>query len=240
MTFGSIFSIFNLLVMKERHRKIDFLLQTAAKVFYVQGFHGTKMDHVAKEAGVSKGVLYFYFKNKEDLFMALVHYSIQCVHENTMLLLRAIKDREAFDQIQIFLSFYFRMIEEQPEIQNPITEYIRMSHPSRQTGFETGITSGMQESEYYQKILSIQFNTTQYLAQIIEKGQNEGSILNQTDAKVIFATIWSMMLGYEKLSVAETYFQEIIAEQSSIFHIDRQVWQKSIIESIKCILNHQI
>lgn len=220
-----------------RHQKIDFLLQTAAKVFYVQGFHGTKMDHVSKEAGVSKGVLYFYFKNKEDLFMALVHYAIKTVHDQTSTLLHAIKDLKGAEQILIFIKFYFRNIEEQPEIQNPISEYIQMSHPSRQKEFETGLTTGMKESEYFQQILDIQFETTSSLVKVIEKGQIEGSIKNTSDPKVLFATLWALMLGYEKLSVADTYFQEVLSEQSSIFHIDRNIWQEQIISTIQHILN---
>lgn len=220
-----------------RHQKIDFLLQTAAKVFYVQGFHGTKMDHVAKEAGVSKGVLYFYFKNKEDLFMALVHYAIKTVHEQTSTLLHAIKDLKGAEQILIFIKFYFRNIEEQPEIQNPISEYIQMSHPSRQKEFETGLTSGMKKSEYFQKILETQFETTSSLVDVIETGQADGSIANNSPAKILFASLWALMLGYEKLSVADTYFQEVLSEQTSIFHIDRNIWQAQIISTIQHILN---
>lgn len=223
-----------------RLHKIELLLLAAAKVFYVQGFHGTKMSHVAKEAHVSKGVLYFYFKNKEDLFMALVHFCILKVEEYKEQLLSSVADQNGKDQVLVFLHFYFKMIEERPEIQNPIVEYIRMSHPSRQEGFETGLTAGMKESDYFSKILSVQFKTTSSLSKLIEKGQQDGSIQNLTDAKLIFATIWSMMLGYEQLSVAEKYFQEITSEQMPLFHIERNDWQKMIAESIKNILNQKI
>jgi len=169
--------------------------------------------------------------------MALVHDCILKVDNYKELLLNSVSEQNGKDQILVFLHFYFKMIEEQPEIQHPIVEYIRMSHPSRQKEFETGLTSGMRESEYFKKILKIQFKTTYSLVQVIEKGQKDGSILNQKDAKLIFATIWSMMLGYEQLSVAEKYFQEVTAEQMPLFHIDRKEWQKIMIESIKNILN---
>ncbi|HUH74776.1 MAG TPA: TetR/AcrR family transcriptional regulator [Chitinophagales bacterium] len=223
-----------------RIQKIELLLMAAAKVFYVQGFHGAKMSHVAKEASVSKGVLYFYFQNKEDLYMALVHYCILKVDEYKEQLLSSVADQNGKDQVLVFLHFYFRMIEEQPEIQNPIVEYIRMSHPSRQEGFETGLTKGMRESDYFKQILSIQFKTTTSLVQLIEKGQQDKSIQNLSNAKLIYATIWSMMLGYEQLSVAEKYFQEVTSDQMPLFHIDRRDWQMTMIESIKNILNQKI
>ncbi len=46
-----------------------------------------------------------------------------------------------------------------------------------------------------------------------------------------------MMLGYDQLSAAEKYFQEVSSEQISLFHIERKDWQKMIIESIQNILN---
>jgi len=220
-----------------RVQKIELLLKAAAKVFYVQGFHGTKMSHVAKEAKVSKGVLYFYFTNKEDLYMALVHNCILKVDEYVEFLLSSVADQNGKNQILAFVELYIRMIEELPEIQNPIVEYIRMSHPSRQDGFETGLTSGMRESEYFKKILQVQFQTSYSLVQVIEKGQKDGSISNARDSKLIYATIWSMMLGYDQLSAAEKYFQEVSSEQISLFHIERKDWQKMIIESIQNILN---
>lgn len=42
----------------------------ALRVFARRGLHQTALEDVAKEAGVSKGTIYLYFKSKEDLFIA--------------------------------------------------------------------------------------------------------------------------------------------------------------------------
>lgn len=44
----------------------------AVTLFTRQGFHGTGMRQIAKEAGVSLGNLYNHHKNKQDLFAALL------------------------------------------------------------------------------------------------------------------------------------------------------------------------
>jgi AcrR family transcriptional regulator len=44
----------------------------AARLFAVDRFHEVRMDDIAAEAGVSKGTLYRYFSDKEDLYRALV------------------------------------------------------------------------------------------------------------------------------------------------------------------------
>ena len=47
------------------------ILQAALKLFVQHGFHGTPTSLVAREAGVSNGTLFNYFKTKEDLVVAL-------------------------------------------------------------------------------------------------------------------------------------------------------------------------
>jgi AcrR family transcriptional regulator len=48
------------------------LLAAALDLFVERGFAATRLDDVAAQAGVSKGTLYLYFTNKEELFKAVV------------------------------------------------------------------------------------------------------------------------------------------------------------------------
>ena len=47
------------------------IIQAAIKVFSKKGYHGSKMDEIAEEVGVSKATLYTYFKSKEDILQAI-------------------------------------------------------------------------------------------------------------------------------------------------------------------------
>jgi AcrR family transcriptional regulator len=58
-----------------RRRKKDRpaeITAAALTVFSDRGFDAARVDDVAKQAGVSKGLLYLYFRTKEDLFKAVV------------------------------------------------------------------------------------------------------------------------------------------------------------------------
>src|SRR5271165_3909467 len=57
---------------RRRQQTREHLLQAAAQVFAERGFHGTSLDEVAAAAGFSKGAVYSNFRNKEDLFLALL------------------------------------------------------------------------------------------------------------------------------------------------------------------------
>lgn len=52
------------------------LLAAALDLFVERGFAATRLEDVARRAGVSKGTLYLYFTNKEELFKAVVRDSI--------------------------------------------------------------------------------------------------------------------------------------------------------------------
>ncbi|CDG81115.1 TetR/AcrR family transcriptional regulator [Janthinobacterium agaricidamnosum] len=52
------------------------LLAAALDLFVERGFASTRLEDVAKRAGVSKGTLYLYFENKEELFKAVVRANI--------------------------------------------------------------------------------------------------------------------------------------------------------------------
>lgn len=52
------------------------LLASAIELFVERGFASTRLEDVARRAGVSKGTLYLYYANKEDLFKAVVRQSI--------------------------------------------------------------------------------------------------------------------------------------------------------------------
>ena len=48
----------------ERRRQI---LEAATRVFARSGFHGSRVSDIASEAGIAYGLVYHYFKNKDEI-----------------------------------------------------------------------------------------------------------------------------------------------------------------------------
>ena len=48
------------------------ILDAAIEVFAEKGYHDTRIDDIVAAAGKSKGGVYFYFKSKQDIFLALI------------------------------------------------------------------------------------------------------------------------------------------------------------------------
>lgn len=47
------------------------IMNTAAKLFAEKGFDGARVDEIARKAKVNKALIYYYFKNKEEIRQAL-------------------------------------------------------------------------------------------------------------------------------------------------------------------------
>ena len=61
----------------DREHKRQAILQAAGQVFARKGFEPATLEAVAREAGLAKGTLYLYLKNKEDLYFHTVLHMLE-------------------------------------------------------------------------------------------------------------------------------------------------------------------
>lgn len=54
----------------------DKIIDNAFKLFYEKGFNGTSIDEILKEAKLHKGSLYYIFKNKKEVLLAVIKEKI--------------------------------------------------------------------------------------------------------------------------------------------------------------------
>ena len=52
------------------------ILEAAYQVFGERGLAGARLEDIAKRAGVSKGTIYLYFPNKEELFKEMIRQTV--------------------------------------------------------------------------------------------------------------------------------------------------------------------
>jgi AcrR family transcriptional regulator len=55
-------------IVDKENRRFE-IVQAATRVFAARGYHLARMEDVAAELGIAKGLLYASFATKEDLFM---------------------------------------------------------------------------------------------------------------------------------------------------------------------------
>src|SRR6201997_3635155 len=52
------------------------IVEAALEEFVARGFTATRLDDIAKRAGVAKGTIYLHFKDKESMFEELIRTAI--------------------------------------------------------------------------------------------------------------------------------------------------------------------
>lgn len=89
------------------------LLEVARRVFGNSGFHAVSMEAVAKEAGVTKPILYDHFPSKKELYLALIDADLAILHQEV----RAALDSPIGNRERIRASFraYFDFVDEHAE-----------------------------------------------------------------------------------------------------------------------------
>lgn len=89
------------------------LVGAARDIFAEKGFAATRLEDIATRAGVSKGTIYLYFKNKEALFKAVIEAGLAPVVE-TIETATAKDDRPAIELLHGYFGALQRIMHETP------------------------------------------------------------------------------------------------------------------------------
>jgi AcrR family transcriptional regulator len=84
------------------------IVEAARKCFIEHGFGATRIDDVAKGAGVSKGTVYLYFDSKEALFEAVVRAHVSPVIDSVIVAIEADPNTPAADQLMFCARTMYR------------------------------------------------------------------------------------------------------------------------------------
>jgi len=99
--------------MSRVEKKTEILL-AAGRIFFKNGFEGTKIEDIAKEAGIGKGTVYEYFASKQQLFEEMIIFS-----QNTFVseMQKVLAGGECIkEKFKLFARFMTEMIKEHIQI----------------------------------------------------------------------------------------------------------------------------
>ncbi|WP_040981754.1 TetR/AcrR family transcriptional regulator [Oceanobacillus jeddahense] len=94
--------------MKNQKPKYHQIIEAAVKVIAENGYHGSQVSKIAKEANVADGTIYLYFKNKEHILVSLFEVKMG---EFINQIAKAIEESDAAsDQLYTLIKMHFRQI----------------------------------------------------------------------------------------------------------------------------------
>jgi AcrR family transcriptional regulator len=146
---------------REKGRRRQQIMVAAKRVFSQKSFNKATMEDIAKEAELSPGTIYLYFKNKEELFASLSlrilqYMSIRLEHvhnekykepkQKLTALKEALYEVYEFDPLVLINMFHLQSSETlknlSPHLLSDIKELSRHSFRSMTSVFEEGIEKG--------------------------------------------------------------------------------------------------
>ena len=89
----------NALVREARRKQI---LDAALTVYTRFGYYGTDMDAVAEQAQLAKGLLYYYYKTKKELFVELYTWMYDEAYSFSTALLDNAESRNPIEQLMYY------------------------------------------------------------------------------------------------------------------------------------------
>lgn len=92
------------------------LIEAARKVFHECGVSRSTLEKIAQTAGVTRGAVYWHFKNKAELFFAMREDSFSPMIERTDAELYCPAYADPLDAIEASISEFFRVLDDSPTV----------------------------------------------------------------------------------------------------------------------------
>ena len=93
--------------------KRDKIIKSALRVFARNGYKKSPMNEIASEAGISKSLLFYYFRNKKELYLYLADY---CARLNEELMKDMDCEGGFFDMLETGLRMRIEQMRQYPEL----------------------------------------------------------------------------------------------------------------------------
>ncbi len=182
---------------EERRKQI---MDAALACFARKGYHKTTMDDIVAESGLSKGSLYWYFKNKDDLFLSLIKSYFLDISQDVVATLE--QHTTASDKLRA--------------VAQEMVEFFRATEDFFNVFFEFWMQSALNE-ELNQLFSNVLVQYREVIAGIIIEGIDAGEF-KAVDARQL---AWSVMAVYDGLAFYSMLMpDEIDMEQASQVFIE--------------------
>lgn len=89
--------------------KRNLILRISMEEFVQNGYYKASTDTITNRAGISKGILFHYFKNKKGLFLYLTEHIRDMLEQKTRVEIGAIQEDDYFERIKNMMIIKYRI-----------------------------------------------------------------------------------------------------------------------------------
>lgn len=166
---------------EQRKRQIR---AAATRCFVRRGYASTRLLDIAREAGLSKGGVYFHYRAKEQLFHDIIDAHLQTLHDRWGF--SPVSDKPVGETLERLVTAHLRTLEDEPD-------ETRL--------FNLLVTMAAQENVFRDKLEELFGIMRSLYASVIERGMQEGSFA-EGDSEATAYSILATVNGFAAYSAA--------------------------------------
>jgi AcrR family transcriptional regulator len=165
---------------RDAERSQQALLAAAAAEFAEHGLGGARMDRIAERAGLNKRLIYYYYGNKDDLFLAVLEDAYRQIREAEQRLhLTDLDPPEAVRRLTAFTWDYY------------------LKHPEFLTLLNSENLHRATHLQRSQRVREMNSPLVQTLADVLARGQREGVFRGGVDPVQLYISIAGLAYFYQ-------------------------------------------
>ncbi len=210
--------------VEKRNLKENLIIDAAETVFNRQGYDNTKMEDIAKQIGMSKGSVYFYFSSKENLYMAITYRAFESLIDLFHRTIFENRHKKGIDSVLSIMRAFMDFSEDHFLYSEAMLNYYSFVRTTGQGQDDKKLTEGMKESLFYQKVMGIQSSPVEITVKEIERGIQDGSIRSGVKPQMIYLHAWATVIGFMKLN------DTAVTNKMTIMKIHLHDWKEHILE----------
>lgn len=149
-------------------------MDTALKIFAYKGFLAARVSDISKQAGTAHGLLYYYFRDKEDILQAIFEENWKELTKNV----QGVIDHHSgtLQKIEAIISYIFHVFHNHPDLFRVIVINLRYT-PEISQSVRVGLLKDFLNPLY----------------SLFKKGQKEGTFIRTIDPEVAIQLLFGMV-----------------------------------------------
>jgi AcrR family transcriptional regulator len=175
------------------------ILEAAKAEFAAHGLGGARVDRIAEQADANKRMLYYYFGNKDDLFLAVLEDAYAHIREaEKALRLTEIDPPEAIRRLVAFTWEYY------------------LEHPEFMTLLNSANLHRARHLEKSTKVRTIHSPFVAMIEEILERGRKEGVFRAGVDPVQLYISIASLTYFYlgNKYTLSAIFGRDLLSPRA--------------------------
>ncbi len=186
----------------EKEQRKNRIVDIAQDVFFKKGYQNTTMIEIAESAGYNKRTMYLYFKDKEEIFLAVVLRGLTLMHE--MLKTASIKPEKESSRLMDLGKAFF-------EFSIQYSDYLDlvMIYESNNCVYYKDVEEKMDVESYKTKCQKKTDSIADIMIETITIGINNNTIQTSLTPIQLMLILWGQVFGVMQIILMrKRYFKD--------------------------------